>query len=411
MIPDFVHPTTGLTISQLFTSLIAAQPAGTSPMYKVTPFPLYPHDAPKDTTFSYIQPVPKTLTYWKFSADGTPSSNGFSWKTYIMATLNATPDSFSDGSDHNTVSTALEYAISSVRHGADIIDIGGYSTRPGAQPVSNADELARVGPPIQAIRALASHASEAGVDPELAERTSRTLISVDTFRWDVAEAAVRLGANCINDVYAFTGPEYPPGPKGEMYMKNMRRVARDLAVPVVLMHSRGEASANKDYEAYKYAMDASGRGAVLEGVRVELGAKVERIVKGEGGVRRWLIILDPGIGFSKTLEGNVELLRGWAALTRPAPAPRGPGASSAKLNPLEGYPVLVGASRKSFLGLILAKPDADGAYKGRETKPKEREWATAAAVASAVQQGAAVIRVHDVDAMGDVVRAASAIWC
>ena len=364
-------------------------------MHKVIPFPQYPNDGTGEK--DPLSP-PRTAVHWSFPAPAPRTSTLSSRKTYLMATLNATPDSFSDGSVNNTIPAALQYATSSVAHGADIIDIGGYSTRPKAAFVSPEEELARVVPVIQAIRGL-GQARDSSFDNDIRERTSTALISVDTFRWDVAEAAVMAGANCINDVYAFTGPAYPVDDAAQEHLMKMRQVARDLAVPVILMHSRAEASANKDYSEYGYAAGSDGRGAVLEGVRVELGRKVDDIVKGKGGVRRWFVIVDPGIGFSKTVEGNVELLRSVSRLTAPTPS-----------NALAGYPTLVGTSRKSFLGAILAQPDASGTQPGRETEAKDREWATAAAVTCAIQQGAAVIRVHDVQAMHDVVKMSSALW-
>lgn len=221
-------------------------------------------------------------------------------KTHLMATLNVTPDSFSDGSVHNTMPTALSYVSEAVTAGASIIDIGGYSTRPGAAFVDVQEEVERVVPVVQAIRELNSVSRD-------------VLISVDTFRPEVAEASILAGANCINDVYAFTGPtSYPSvASDGEKCMAEMKRVARKTAVPVVLMHSRGDAGQNKDYSAYDYAHD----GAVLEGVRVELGEKVDAIVKGKGGIRRWYVIMDPGVGFSKTVEGNLEVLRDGARIS------------------------------------------------------------------------------------------------
>jgi dihydroneopterin aldolase/2-amino-4-hydroxy-6-hydroxymethyldihydropteridine diphosphokinase/dihydropteroate synthase len=296
-----------------------------------------------------------------------------------MATLNATPDSFSDGSVNNTLSAALSYSMASVQAGADIIDIGGYSTRPGAAFVSPEEECQRVVPIIQAIR---SHE-----DQDICS----TLISIDTFRWEVAEAAVLAGANCINDVYSFMGPEYPLTQASAEHLLKMREVAHKLAVPVILMHSRGDAGSNKDYNQYK--------GGVQEGVQVELAEKVEAIVRGKGGVRRWFVIVDPGIGFSKTVEANCVLLREARSMT-----------ANTRGNLLAGYPQLIGSSRKSFLGAILERPDADKTYWGRKTQPKERGWATAATVACAVQQGASVVRVHDVREMRDVVTVASAIW-
>jgi len=296
-----------------------------------------------------------------------------------MATLNATPDSFSDGSLNNTLPAALSYSVTSVHAGADIIDIGGYSTRPGATFVSPEEECKRVVPIIQAIR---SHG----------DRDVRSaLISVDTFRWEVAESAVLAGANCINDVYSFTGPDYPFTQASAEHLLRMREVAHKLAVPIILMHSRGDAGSNKDYSQYK--------GGVQEGVRIELGEKVEAIVKGKGGVRRWFVIVDPGIGFSKTVEANCTLLREASSMT-----------ANIHGNPLAGYPQLIGSSRKSFLGAILERLDADRTHLNRKTEPKERDWATAGSVACAVQQGASVVRVHNVQDMRDVVAVASAIW-
>ena len=243
-----------------------------------------------------------------------------------MATVNATPDSFSDGDVHNTLSAALLYVSSSIAAGATIIDVGGYSTRPGAEFVSVEDEINRVVPIIRAIRDrltlhsfLHNTSSEDETSERLIERMVNVPISIDTFRWQVVEAAIQAGANCINDIYAFTGPGSWPvdsslnhkesGDEANEYMLNMKSVARKYAVPVVLMHSRGDAGSNKDYGSFGYAADERGRGAVLEGVRVELGCKVDRIVLGKGGLRRWSIIVDPGIGFSKSLEDNLELLR------------------------------------------------------------------------------------------------------
>jgi dihydroneopterin aldolase/2-amino-4-hydroxy-6-hydroxymethyldihydropteridine diphosphokinase/dihydropteroate synthase len=142
----------------------------------------------------------------------------------------------------------------------------------------------------------------------------------------------------------------------------------------------------------------------MDGVVQELGEKVEAIVRGPGGVRRWLVMIDPGIGFSKSVDDNLKVLRNSASITAEART------VDLGWNPLRGYPQLIGASRKSFLGNILSQPDKNGMYEGRQTTPKERGWATTAAVASAVQQGAAVVRVHDVLEMGDVVRVAHAIW-
>lgn len=403
IVPDYVHPGLKRTVSGLFTSLMASQPPDNPVMYRVIPFPQYPLPSGSEARANDLPVVPPTSAYWTLPAALPSTLQSSPRKTYLMGTLNATPDSFSDGSANNTVPAALVYSLSAVTNGADIIDIGGYSTRPGAQFVSTEEEANRVVPVIHAIRNVTQSAD---VTEKVAHQTRQTLISVDTFRWEVAEAAVKAGANCINDVHAFTGRTYPVDEDGKMHSQKFREVARSLAVPVILMHSRGEASANKDYSAYNYAADARGRGVVLEGVRVELGKKVDAVVKGKGGLRRWFVIVDPGIGFSKTVEGNLELLRESSSIVDPT---KTVGEEKAP-NPLAGYPVLIGASKKSFLGLVLSQKDATGTYEGRETKPVERNFATGAAVACAVQQGATVVRVHDVLEMGDVVRVASQLW-
>ncbi|KAJ7057090.1 Dihydropteroate synthase [Mycena amicta] len=373
IIPDFVHPVLLRKISALLASL--ALPISTPPMLKVIPFP----QCPPSMDSPFLQSVPPTLTYWTLS--GSQISPG----TRVMATLNATPDSFSDGSMHNTLSAALQYAEAAVAAGASILDVGGYSTRPRAAFVTPEEEISRVVPCISAIRA--SH--------------TQLPMSIDTFRPVVARAAISAGANCINDVYAFTGPDSHPLTEYDapnQCMAEMKCLARQFAVPVILMHSRGDAGTNKDYSAYDYV---GARSAVVEGIRVELGAKVDLIVKGKGGVRRWLIIADPGVGFSKTLEGNLQVLRGAASVTAEVDIGTGP---LRKRNPLSGYPQLIGPSRKSFLAVILEQAA------GKKTEPKERHWATAAAVACSVQQGAVLVRVHDVQEMADVVHVANALW-
>ncbi|KAF7341970.1 Folic acid synthesis protein [Mycena venus] len=359
MIPDAVHPLLHKTVSALLAALEVL--SETAPMCKVVPFPICP--LPVDYVFPHpsVDAVPPTLTYWTYpSASGqtrrkTRASSP--WRTRVMATLNTTPDSFSDGAAHNTLPAALEYAQSAVDAGTGILDVGGYSTRPGAAFITPEEEISRVGPCIAAIRTA---------HPQLP-------ISIDTFRPDVARAAISAGANCINDVYAFTGQESYPFPEAlqtedasRTCMSEMKKAAREFAVPVVLMHSRGDAGTNKDYDAYGYAGPSQ---TVLEGVRVELGAKVDLIVKGRGGVRRWFVIVDPGVGFSKTLDGNLEVLRDAAAITADVYV----GSGNRQRNALAGYPQLIGASRKSFLGVILEQAT------GRKKEPKERGWATAAA--------------------------------
>lgn len=377
MIPDFVHPVHGKTIRTLLSDILSVRRVNEPPMLKVLPFPKYPFAA-SPTPYGFPS-VPPTVKYWIVSSidsTGTPGPH----RTHIMATLNVTPDSFSDGSMYDTVPAALEYVRTSVESGAHIVDVGGCSTRPGTTFVSENEEMDRVVPIISAIRA------------QEREDVANVLISIDTFRWNVAEAAVQAGANCINDVYAFTGPDYPLVQASAEHLLKMRDVARRLSVPVVLMHSRGgDVRSNKDYSHYN--------GDLVRAIQSELGDKVEAIVGGAGGVRRWLVIIDPGIGFSKPVDAQYALLRNAASITADRPG-----------NRLVGYPLLIGTSKKSFLGALLKRPDSVGAYKGRETSPHERVWATAATVACAVQQGANVVRVHDVLQMRDVVATSSAIW-
>lgn len=391
MIPDDIHPINGKSIATLLDEVLSSFPTPKFPMQKVIPFPRYPLSSGSKVPLVNIPPVPSNLTYWAFPCSyASPSS-----KTRLMAILNSTPDSFSDGSIHNTAPTALDYARRATQSGADILDVGGYSTRPGAASVSVEDEISRVSPIISAIRKV-----------ENDELLRDVLISVDTFRWEVARSAIDSGANCVNDVYSFTGPScypYPSNDAGEQaiaqqYTTELKKLTREFAVPVVLMHSRCEAGANKDYSDYSYIGSSK---AVIEGVRVELGLKVDDIVKGKGGVRRWLVIVDPGIGFSKTVEGNLEVLRDSSSVTDDVYI--GPE-SNRRRNPLAGFPCLIGASRKSFLGTLLAGGN------GRNTQPNERGWATAATVACAVQQGACAVRVHDIAEMADVLRVSNSLW-
>ncbi|TCD65716.1 trifunctional dihydropteroate synthetase [Steccherinum ochraceum] len=402
ILPEYIHPNVHRSIKVLFQDLIGKQLADTPQMNKVLPFPRYPFCRPTTPTepvssqLPQVPAVPPTATYWKFPVVSTLAKPHKTpkRKTYIMGTLNVTPDSFSDGSVNNSIPAALKYARGAAEAGADILDIGGYSTRPGAAYVPPEEELTRVVPVIQAIRSQTDQGN-------LTHAAREILISVDTFRWEVAEEAVHAGANCINDVYAFRGSGYPVDASSDEHFSKMRQVARDLAVPVILMHSRGEAPKNKDYSAYEYAED----GSTVEGVRVELGDRVESIVKGRGGLRRWYVVTDPGLGFSKTVEGNLELLHYASTFSDPDTRSGNPP----RPNPLAGYPLLIGASRKSFLGSLLEKQDEQGTYPGRETKASERDFATSAAVAWAVQQRADIVRVHSVMELGDVVRIASAI--
>jgi len=367
MISNFRHPVLNATVNDLLARL-PPDPL----MHRILSFPApnVPHGASPTTK--------SEPTIWPLGE-----------KTYLMATLNTTPDSFSDGGENNSLTAAIQYSLQS---SADIVDIGGYSTRPGSSTVSEEEELERTVPYFRALR-------NAGIKGPL---------SVDTFRASVAKRCIEEGANCLNDVYALTGPHVGVADtkQGDVVLDGdgvevsdgdaMLNLAVSSKVPVILMHSRGPADANKDYSAFR-------EGDVVEGVRSELELRVGRALK--AGVRRWNIVLDPGIGFSKSVEANLRLIREHSKLTQKSRATL-PVEYSLPASPavnLEGFATLVGTSRKGYLAHVLGRPET-------LSDAKEREWGTAAAVTALVQQGVDVVRVHSVQAMRDVVKVADAIW-
>ncbi|KAI1656695.1 Dihydropteroate synthase [Daldinia decipiens] len=269
-------------------------------------------------------------------------------KTQIMAILNITPDSFSDGGIH-TPDSLRDTIMAYVRGGATIFDIGGQSTAPGKLEVSAQEEEDRVIPVIKLIRSF----------PE----TRDVAISVDTYRASVAQAAVEAGADIINDVSA--------GLLDPDMFSTMARSGKT----VCLMHMRGDPSTMSKLNDYPDGL--------IPTIAREL---LERVAAAEAaGIRRWRIILDPGLGFAKVGEQNLHILRHFEELRN------WPG--------LEGLPWLVGSSRKSFIGKVTGVP-----------KPMDRVFGTAATVATAVQGGADIVRVHDVVEMSQVVKMADAIW-
>jgi len=265
----------------------------------------------------------------------------FSLKTFIMGILNVTPDSFSDGGKFYDTERAVEQASIMQEEGADIIDIGGESSRPGTKPVPFDVELSRVIPVLKAI-----------------VKKTKVIISIDTIKATVAEAALSEGAEMVNDVSALRGD-----PK-------MAPLLAKQKVPVVLMHMRGTTpqsmQANIQY-----------RNLIAEIIQF----LTERIAFAQAsGIDYSRIIIDPGIGFGKSIEkDNFTILK-----------------HLEKLKSL-GKPILVGPSRKAFLGHLLDLPAND------------REEATAAAVAVAVMNGANIVRVHDIKKIKRVVRVADAI--
>jgi dihydropteroate synthase len=249
-----------------------------------------------------------------------------------MGILNITPDSFSDGGDFLLPHNAVTHALKMASDGADIIDIGGESSRPGSEPISADEELARVLPVIQKIR-------------EARRGNDMPVISIDTTKAIVASEAISAGANMINDISAGT------------FDQEMFDVAAKAGVPICLMHMRKNP---KTMQA-----DVVHYGDVIEEIKDYLNKRILSAVK--AGIKRDNIIIDPGIGFGKTVEHNITILK-----------------ELKQFKPL-GCPILIGTSRKSFIGQILG---------GLE--PKERLEGTLATIGIAIQNGASIVRVHDV---------------
>ena len=257
----------------------------------------------------------------------------------VMGVLNVTPDSFSDGGEFFSIEAATTHARELAGEGADILDVGGESTRPGAQPVPLAEELLRVVPVIERV------AAETG-----------TPISIDTMKADVAEAAVRAGASLVNDVTALRGDP------------RMAEVVAAAGVPVCLMHMLGEPRTMQDDPRY---------GDVVAEVCEFLAERAEWAQA--QGVDRDQICVDPGIGFGKTTEHNLALLR--------------------RLDEVValGYPVVIGVSRKRFLGALTGAGERD------------RAPGSIAAALAAVRRGAWMLRVHDVGATRQALAVEAAI--
>ena len=257
----------------------------------------------------------------------------------LVGILNVTPDSFSDGGIFFSPQRALERALEMEKEGADLIDIGGESTRPGAHPVSEEEELNRILSVIAEIRSL-----------------SPIPISIDTTKPSVAQKALEAGADIVNDV------------DGLRASQEMAFVAKEFGAGFILMHRRGTPETMQSLTDYD---------SVTEDVFRELNQSFEEVL--QTGLSADQIVLDPGIGFSKTTGQNLEILN--------------------NLNHFLSWqrPILVGPSRKSFIGNLVSK------------EPSQRDWGTAAAVALSVALGAHLVRVHNVSAMKDVVRVSESI--
>jgi len=262
-------------------------------------------------------------------------------RTYLMGVLNVTPDSFSDGGQFQQVDAAIAQARYLIESGADILDLGGQSTRPQAVEISLEEEMERVLPVVQAIR-----------------QESDIPISIDTTRAAVALAAIANGADLVNDI------------SGATFDAEMLSTVAALGVPIVLMHMRGTPQTMQQLTDYQ---------DVVAAINTFLQERINAAIA--CGISLSHIAIDPGIGFAKTANQNLEILRRLPELRQ------------------LGCPLLVGTSRKSFIGKILNQPD-----------PKQRGWGTAASCCAAIAGSADILRVHDVREMRDVCRVADAIW-
>jgi dihydropteroate synthase len=267
-------------------------------------------------------------------------SLNFTKKTYVMGVLNVTPDSFSDGGLFLDARAAVDQGVRMVEDGADIIDIGGESTRPGSDPLPLEEEIRRTVPVIEAL---------AGKVP--------VPISIDTYKAEVARQALEAGASMVNDISAM---RFDPA---------MPEVISKYNVPVVIMHIKGTPKNMQVNPTYESLVPE-----IIDYFRICL-----RFAR-KSGIRDEMIIVDPGLGFGKTFDHNMEIINCLEEFS------------------VLGRPLLIGPSRKAFLGKILG-----GA------QPGERLEGTAAAVAVSIMKGANIIRVHDVKEMAKVARVADAI--
>lgn len=273
------------------------------------------------------------LTWSNFSLD-------FSKKTYLMGVLNVTPDSFSDGGLYLDKSLAVRRAHEMIEDGADIIDIGGESTRPGSEPVSLEEEIARTVPVIEALA-----------------KDIKVPISIDTYKAEVAKRALDAGASMVNDI---SGLRFDP---------DMPEVVSEHKVPVVIMHIKGTPKNMQVDTSYEALIPE-----IMDYLRISIRLAVKF------GIDEDKIVIDPGIGFGKTFDHNLDIIKNLHKFT------------------LLEKPILAGTSRKAFIGKILGDAPAS-----------ERLEGTAAAVAISIFNGANILRVHDVKEMVKVARVADAI--
>ncbi len=295
-----------------------------------------------------------------YTLPGLPSRD----RCLVMGVVNVTPDSFSDGGAWLGAEAAIGHGLDLAAQGADIVDVGGESTRPGAQRISAEEELRRVGPVITEL-------ARAGVP-----------VSIDTMRARVAEFALEAGARLVNDV------------SGGLADPHMPRLVAKAAVPYVVMHWRGPSHDMNSRAVYD---------DVVREVRDELRRRVDAVVA--EGVDPSMIVLDPGLGFSKRRRAQLATPRRAAGPRTPGRTRRGhgrPGAADAASREPGVFPVLVGASRKRFLGRLLAAAD------GTPRPFSGSDDATIATTALAAAAGAWCVRVHQVPGNADAVRVAAA---
>jgi dihydropteroate synthase len=292
--------------------------------------------------YEYEQTAEDTRDTMKRECFDVPYPSGTLYlgsKTYVMGILNVTPDSFYDGKRYDAGENAIEHALKMTEEGADIIDIGGESTRPGASPLSEEEEINRVIPVIKKL-----------------SKKLRKPISVDTYKAKVAEKAIDAGASIINDI------------GGLLTDKKMALVAAGSHVPVIVMHKKGTPRTMQKYPIRKNVLSE-----IMSSLRKSISIAID------AGIDKDRIILDPGIGFGKTVQQNLEILK--------------------RLKEFQsmGFPILVGTSRKQFIGTIL------------NLSAQERLYGTLATIAVAVMNGAHIVRVHDVRESVQVVTMCDAI--
>jgi len=296
-------------------------------------------DEIKDAIRNYGASFPRTPPEDKLPERLKPFYSALRTRTLVMGILNVTPDSFSDRGLYGDAEAAIRHGLQMAEDGADVIDVGGESTRPGAQAVTAEEELARVIPIVEA----------------LADQI-RTPISIDTYKPEVARAALDAGAGIINDIMGLADPE-------------MRALSAERRTPSIIMHMKGTPRTMQEDPVYE---------DVVSEIMAFLRERVEAVV-GAGLPREYLIV-DPGIGFGKTAEHNLEIIRKLADFKS------------------LGLPILIGPSRKAFIGKVLG-----------DLPPTERLEGTAAAVALSIANGANIVRVHDVKEMVRVARVSDAV--